>query len=50
MLTLIDYGLTPCPFFEGDYAMRLKYLAELPKRAKSWVSSMQPTYTRQWRP
>jgi len=31
MLTLIDNGLTPCPFFEGDYTMRLKYLAELPK-------------------
>ena len=31
ILTLIDNGLTPCPFFEGDYAMRLKYLAELPK-------------------
>jgi len=31
MLTLIDHGLTPCPFFEGDYAMRLRYLAQLPK-------------------
>jgi uroporphyrinogen-III decarboxylase len=31
ILTLIDNGLTPCPFFEGDYTMRLKYLAELPK-------------------
>ncbi len=31
LLTLIDNGLTPCPFFEGDYTMRLKYLAELPK-------------------
>jgi len=31
ILALIDNGLTPCPFFEGDYAMRLKYLAELPK-------------------
>lgn len=31
ILALIDHGLTPCPFFEGDYTMRLKYLAELPK-------------------
>jgi hypothetical protein len=31
LLTLIEAGLTPCPFFEGDYTMRLKYLAELPK-------------------
>ena len=28
---LIDEGLTPCPFFEGDYTSRLEYLAELPK-------------------
>ncbi len=31
MLTLIDHGLTPCPFFEGDYTERLEYLADLPK-------------------
>lgn len=31
LLTLIDEGLTPCPFFEGDYTSRLEYLAELPK-------------------
>lgn len=31
ILTLLDNGLTPCPFFEGDYTMRLKYLAGLPK-------------------
>ena len=31
ILTLIDEGLTPCPFFEGDYTSRLEYLAELPK-------------------
>jgi uroporphyrinogen-III decarboxylase len=31
MLTLIDEGITPCPFFEGDYTSRLKYLADLPK-------------------
>jgi uroporphyrinogen-III decarboxylase len=29
--TLIDAGLTPMPFFEGDYTDRLEYLAELPK-------------------
>ena len=31
MLALIDEGITPCPFFEGSYTARLKYLAELPK-------------------
>jgi uroporphyrinogen-III decarboxylase len=31
MLTLIDEGITPCPFFEGDYTSRLEYLADLPK-------------------
>lgn len=31
ILTLIDHGLTPCPFFEGNYTSRLKYLAGLPK-------------------
>jgi hypothetical protein len=31
MLTLIDEGLTPCPFFEGDHTQRLEYLADLPK-------------------
>ena len=31
ILTLIDEGLTPCPFFEGDYTSRLEYLLELPK-------------------
>jgi uroporphyrinogen-III decarboxylase len=30
-LALIDEGLTPCPFFEGNYTSRLTYLAELPK-------------------
>lgn len=29
--TLIDHGLVPCPFFEGDYTGRLKYLRELPR-------------------
>jgi hypothetical protein len=30
MLALIDAGLTPMPFLEGDYTPRLPYLAELP--------------------
>ena len=30
LIALIDAGLTPCPFFEGDYTPRLEYLAELP--------------------
>jgi len=30
LLALIDAGLTPMPFLEGDYTPRLKYLAELP--------------------
>jgi uroporphyrinogen-III decarboxylase len=30
MLGLIDVGLTPIPFFEGDYTARLEYLTELP--------------------
>lgn len=31
MLTLIENGLTPCPFFEGDHTQRLEYYADLPK-------------------
>ena len=31
ILSLIDEGLTPCIFFEGDYTTRLEYLRELPK-------------------
>lgn len=31
ILTFIDEGLTPCPFFEGDHTQRLEYLADLPK-------------------
>ena len=31
MLALIDAGLTPLPFWEGDYTPRLEYLAELPR-------------------
>ena len=30
-LALIDAGLIPMPFFEGDYTPRLEFLAELPK-------------------
>ncbi|MDP6180182.1 MAG: uroporphyrinogen decarboxylase family protein, partial [Desulfatiglandales bacterium] len=30
-LALKDEGLTPCPFFEGNYDSRLEYLTELPK-------------------
>ena len=31
MLALIDEGLTPCPFLEGDFTTRLKYFTQLPK-------------------
>jgi hypothetical protein len=31
MVALVDAGLTPAPFFEGDYTSRLEYLLELPK-------------------
>ena len=31
LLALIDAGLTPMPFFEGDYTDRLEFLAELPR-------------------
>lgn len=31
MIGLIDAGLTPCPFFEGNYNSRLEYLLELPR-------------------
>jgi len=31
MLALIDEGMTPVTFFEGDWTPRLKYLAEMPK-------------------
>jgi hypothetical protein len=30
ILALIDANLVPCPFFEGTYDQRLKYLKELP--------------------
>jgi len=30
ILALVDAGLTPCPFFEGDYGSRLEHLAGLP--------------------
>jgi hypothetical protein len=28
---LIDAGLVPCPFFEGDYTSRLEYFLEMPR-------------------
>jgi hypothetical protein len=31
LLTLIDAGWTPCPFFEGTWDQRLEYFHELPK-------------------
>jgi uroporphyrinogen-III decarboxylase len=31
MLVLIEEGLTPCPFLEGNFTTRLKYFAELPR-------------------
>jgi hypothetical protein len=31
ILALVNRGITPCPFFEGDYSTRLEYLLELPK-------------------
>ena len=31
LIGLIDAGLTPCPFFEGNYDSRLEYLLEIPK-------------------
>lgn len=31
LLGLIDEGLVPCPFFEGDYTSRLKYFREIPR-------------------
>ncbi len=31
MLSLIDRGLTPCPFFEGNYTSRLDILGDIPE-------------------
>jgi hypothetical protein len=31
LLGLIEAGLTPCPFIEGDYTSRLEYFLELPR-------------------
>jgi len=31
ILALVERGLTPSPFFEGDYTTRLEHLGELPK-------------------
>jgi hypothetical protein len=30
LVGLVEAGVTPCPFFEGDFTSRLKYLKELP--------------------
>ena len=30
MVTLIDKGLTPCPFIEGDYTSRLDIIKDIP--------------------
>jgi len=40
MLALIDEGLTPCPFFEGDYTSRLEIIKDIPKgKAIYWFES-----------
>jgi hypothetical protein len=31
IVALVDQGLTPCPFFEGEFTSRLEYILELPK-------------------
>jgi len=31
ILGLIDEGLTPCPYFEGDYTSRLEIIGDIPK-------------------
>lgn len=31
MLALIDQGLTPCPFFEGQYLSRLEIIGDIPR-------------------
>ncbi len=31
MVTLIDQGLTPCPFIEGDYTSRLDIIKDIPE-------------------
>ncbi|MEW6440974.1 MAG: uroporphyrinogen decarboxylase family protein [bacterium] len=31
MLGLIEEGLVPCPFFEGDYGSRLEVIADIPR-------------------
>ena len=32
ILALIEVGITPCPFFEGDYTDRLELIKDIPKR------------------
>lgn len=37
LLGLIDAGLTPCPFFEGDYTSRLEIIGDIPRgKALYW--------------
>jgi uroporphyrinogen-III decarboxylase len=36
MLDMIDDGLIPAPFAEGEYNQRLEYIAELPKASTLW--------------
>jgi uroporphyrinogen-III decarboxylase len=31
LINVVEAGVTPCVFFEGDYTSRLEYLLELPK-------------------
>jgi uroporphyrinogen-III decarboxylase len=31
MTALIEEGLTPCPFFEGDYSSRLEIISDIPR-------------------
>lgn len=47
ILAQIDAGLTPVPFFEGDYTPRLEFLAELPKgKVCAWFDVVDLTKAR----
>ncbi|MDH5696100.1 MAG: hypothetical protein OEZ00_05790 [Dehalococcoidia bacterium] len=37
ILALIDEGLTPCPFFEGDYTSRLEIISDIPKGKAGYI-------------
>ncbi len=40
ILALIDAGITPCPFFEGDYTSRLEIIGDIPKgKAIYWFEN-----------